>query len=262
MRIRILTIIFLSMTVMLSGCNGSSKEPATSSTQKSSSPPDLTNQVKTVYSELSDLRDKVDAMSASVDAISKDVAKLKASPNPDGGAQAKKLSTDFPILKEKVDSISINLASTSKDLNSVSSKVDSLSGDYARLASRIMALEQGSALLSTESEGYAIAGTKFGPFIVTRKGVSQYQDGYKIKLGIGNLTTASYKGAKLHVTWGVLSGHDKKWTEEQSRDFNIADELSSGAYTNVEITLSPARAEEIKIIQIGIELTQLYLKAR
>jgi hypothetical protein len=262
MRIKILSIIFLCMTVILSGCNRSSKEPATSSKQKSSQGSDLTNQVKTVYSDLSDLRDKVDSISVNVDAISKDVATIKASSTPDIDNQVKTLNADFPILKEKVDSISTSLISVSKDLNLVSSNVDSLSGDYARLASQVIALEPSNALLSTENEGYAIAGTKFGPFVITKRGMSQYQDGYKIKLGIGNLTMASYKGAKLHITWGVLSGRDKKWTNEQNKDFTISEELSSGSYTNVEIVVTPARAEEIKTIQVGLDLTQIYLKTR
>jgi hypothetical protein len=259
---RILSIIFLSMTVMLFGCNRSSKEPVTSNTQKATPTSDLTNQVKTVYSDLSDLRDKVDAISVNVDAISKDLATIKASPTSEIGKQVEKLDTNFPILKDKVDSISTSLISVSKDLNSVSSNVDSLSGDYVRLASQVIALEPSNALLSTENEGYAIAGTKFGPFVITKRGMSQYQDGYKVKLGIGNLTMASYKGAKLHITWGVLSGHDRKWTNEQNKDFTIADELSSGSYTNVEIAITPARAEEIKTIQVGLDLTQIYLKTR
>jgi len=252
---------------MISGCKQAPKDTTPSSVQKVSQAPDLTDQIKALNADLSILRDKVDSVSNNLSSISDDYTKLKASPALKLTDQVKKLNADLSILRDKVDSISnnlnsINLNSISNNLKSISNNVDSISNDYAKLASRITALEPSNALLSTVSEGYTIASTKFGPFIITKKGASQYQDGFKVKLGIGNFTSATFKGAKLHVTWGVLSGQDKKWINEQSKEFNITDELSSGAYTNVEIALTPAKADEIKTIQVGIELSQIYLKTR
>jgi hypothetical protein len=60
-----------------------------------------------------------------------------------------------------------------------------------------------SATVSTEREGYGVARTQFGPFTVANRGVTPYLDGFKVKLAIGNLTSATFHGVKLTVTWGL-----------------------------------------------------------
>jgi len=250
---RLLTVILFGSVVITSSCSkpASKPTPATNA-QQTTQAPDLTNQFNTLSAEISALKDKVDAVSNNFDSMTKDFAKLKASPGPNLNDQIKKLDADFPVLKDKVDSMSNNLTSVSKDLNVVSSKVDSISNANTRLASQIAALEPGSALLSTENDGYTISSTKFGPFIIMKRGVSPYQEGFKVKLGIGNLTPVAFKGARLHVTLG----------NQQTKIYNVSDEISPQAYTNVEIAITPASADEIKTLQVGLELSQIYLKTK
>ena len=231
MMIRLTGAIILNLILVIFGCDEAPKNTASPKITKEISPTtNLTEQVDKLNADLTILRDKMDS-------ISDDYTKLKDSPALNLTDQVKKLSADMSKLKEKVDSIS--------------TKVDSISNDYTKVAFRVMALEPSNALLNTEKEGYAIANTKFGPFIITKRGMSQYLDGYKVKLGIGNFTNATFKEAKLNVTWG-----------SQKKEFNITDELSSGAYTNIEIALAPAKTEEIKTIQVGIELSKVYLKTK
>jgi hypothetical protein len=258
------TVLFI-LSVMISGCNKPAKEPVKTKPQQSA--PAQTSGLSdeeraALISEMTALKDKVDLLTNYFQAMSKDFARLKTSSESVLPEQIKTLESDFSSLKQKVDSMTDNIASVSKDLNSLSVRVDSTSNNYARLASQVSGLEPGSTFLSTENEGYAIARTQFGPFIISRRGVSPYQDGFRIKLAIGNLTNASFKGAKLRVTFGSFSVRDKKFTDEQSKLFNISDELSVGAFTNVDIALSPAKAEEIKTIEVGLELSQMYLKTK
>jgi hypothetical protein len=253
MTMRFFYTILIVFIMMMSSCSkpASQSTPATN-TQQTSQAPDLTNQFNALSAEVSALKDKIDAVSNNLDSMSKDFTKLKASPGLNLTDQVKKLDTDFPVLKDKVDSMSNSLTSITKDLNVVSSKVDSISNANTRLASQIAALEPGSALLSTENDGYTISSTKFGPFIIMKRGVSPYQEGFKVKLGIGNLTPATFKGARLHVTLG----------NQQTKIYNVSDEISPQAYTNVEIAITPASADEIKTLQVGLELSQIYLKTK
>jgi hypothetical protein len=265
MKIRLSGIILLLFAVMISSCNKPEKEPVKASPQqsapaKTAGPSNEENEP--LISEMTALKDKVDLLIKYFQAMSKDFSKLKSFSESDMTEQVKKLDADFTSMKEKVDSVSGNFASISKDLNTLSARVDSMSNNYARLSSQVSALEPGSAFLSTENEGYAIANTQFGPFVITRRGVTPYQDGFRVKLAIGNLTAASFKGAKLRVTFGSFSSRDKKFTDEQSKLFNISDELSANAFTNVDIALSPVNAEEIKTIQVGLELSQMYMKTK
>lgn len=265
MKIRLSGIILLLLAFIISGCSRPSKEQAKAKPQQSVSEQTYTSSKEeraALISEMTALKEKVDLLTNYFQAMSKDFAKLKASSESDLTEQVKKLDADFISMKEKVDSITNNFASVSKDLNSISGQVDSISNNYARLAAKVSSLEPGSAFLSTENEGYAIANTQFGPFVITRRGVTPYQDGFRVKLAIGNLTAASFKGAKLRVTFGSFSTRDKKFTDEQSKLFNISEELSANAFTNVDIALSPASVDEIKTLQMGLELSQLYMKTK
>jgi archaellum component FlaC len=272
MMTRLTGAILLSLILMIFGCDKAPKKTTTSTSTQVASPATQDTALIERYASLTtNFNEEIDKLNADliilrdeVALISNDYTELKASPALNLTDQVTTLSADLTTLKEKVDSISVKVDSISKDINSISTKVDSMSNEYNKVAYRVTALEPSDVLLSTENEGYAVANTKFGPFIITKRGTSQYDDGFKIKLGIGNFTNATFKGARLNVTWGVLSGKDKKikWINKQSKEFDITDELSSGAYTNVEIALTPASAEEIKTIQVGIELSQVYLKTK
>jgi hypothetical protein len=252
MAIRLFCTILLIFAMIMSGCDKPAKEATSASARKTEQADDLTSHINALNSDISTLKEKVDSLSINFDSMSKDFTLLKASSGLNLADKVKKLDTDFPVLRDKIDSMSNDLASISTDLNTVSNKVDSISKASAGLASRVAALEPGSAILSTENEGYTISSTKFGPFIIMKRGVTPYQEGFKVKLGIGNLTAAAFKGARLHVTIG----------NQQSKIYNISEELSPQAYTNVEIAISPARADEIKTLQVGLELSQMYLKTK
>ena len=252
---RLIGVFLIGLMPVLFGCDDYPKNKTASTRIKGVSPAakDASPAVQdaTLNEQINKLNSELIILSEKVDAISTDYTALKASPALGLTDQVKKMSADLSKLNERVDSISAKVDSTSKDISSISAKVDSISNDYSNVAYRVTALEPGSALLNTEKEGYAIADTKFGPFIITRRGVSRYNDGYKVKLGIGNFTNATFKGARLDVAWG-----------SHSKGFDVSDELASGAYTNVEIVLAPAGAEEIKVIRVGVELSQVYLKTK
>lgn len=127
------------------------------------------------------------------------------------------------------------------------------------------ALESGDATVSTEEEGYDVARTKFGPFTVSTRGATPYLDGFKVKLRIGNLTNANFNGAKLKVAWGppFNAQNVEEWSNAQkTKEIDMTTQFRSGAFTDVEIALTPAKADEIKSFTVGIELNQLALRTR
>ena len=147
-------------------------------------------------------------------------------------------------------------------------KITKLRSDFFALQYRVSALESGVATVSTEEEGYGVAKTKFGPFTVSTRSASPYLDGFKIKLRIGNLTNANFNGAKLNVNWGPpLDDKNLKNIEEWSKnqrqkEIDLTKGFPSGAFTDAEIVLTPAKAEDIKNFTVGIELNQLSLRVR
>lgn len=167
------------------------------------------------------------------------------------------MDADLKKLKNQVDS-------SDTDMKELKNQVDNIKTSLGVLEGIVSKLQQSTAVLKTEGSGYAIVRTKFGPFIITAEGFSQQLDGFKIKLGIGNLTNASFKEARLIVSW--IRPYDgmedvDQWINSQGTEvFDIPNELSAGKNTAIEIILNPANREDITDIQVGLELDQLYLK--
>jgi hypothetical protein len=137
------------------------------------------------------------------------------------------------------------------------------------LRDRIEKLEAREASVSTETQTHSMARTKFGPFLFVCRGVTPYQDGYKVKLSVGNLTSATFRGARLNVEWGLPRPHPMHLEEYQdyvesmkSKGFGVTTVFLPGRYTNIEIALTPAKAEEIKTIRIGIQFDEISLRGR
>lgn len=150
-----------------------------------------------------------------------------------------------------------------------------LRSEINQLRRRISSLEASEATVSTEEEGYDVARTKFGPLIVSTRSATPYLDGYKVTLRIGNLTSANFNGVKLNLAWGIprvktdaplhagLDDFDEwlKWHKlQKKKEVALTTTLDSGAFIDIEVTLTPAKPEEIKSFTVGFELDQLQLR--
>lgn len=132
-------------------------------------------------------------------------------------------------------------------------EVFKLRDDLYNLKKRVSDLEpQQGEWISSEAAGYGLVQTRFGAFTVSIKAVTPYLDGYKVKFVIGNLTGADFSGAKITVGWG----------SHQSREFNVTNRFSSGAFTTTEVALTPAVSEDIKACYVSIRLDELLLRER
>jgi hypothetical protein len=130
---------------------------------------------------------------------------------------------------------------------------------------RVDNLESGDASISTEEHAFGVAKTEFGSFTISTRAVTPYLDGFKVKLSIGNLTSADFNGARITVTWGPP--FDKKnpsesFRKQQKKEFSVTNRLSSGAWTDLEVVLTPAKPEDVKTLSVGIKLNQLALRIR
>jgi hypothetical protein len=129
-------------------------------------------------------------------------------------------------------------------------RINELETDVFLLNLQVDNLISGSAIVSTEEKGYAIAQTKYGSFAIVCKNASQYLDGYKVHLNIGNLTNARFNGAKISLKWG--KGQHKK-------EVSVTNDFPPGRYTTVEVVMTPAKPEDIKEFTVGLEFNQMAL---
>ena len=154
---------------------------------------------------------------------------------------------------------------TATPTSELTEQIKKLRSDLFILQFRVSALESGEATVSTEEEGYGVAKTKFGPLTISTRGATPYLDGFKVKLRIGNLTNANFNGAKLNVVWGPPFDEKniEEWNKNQrKKEIDLTTRFLSGVFTDVEIALTPAKAEDIKSFTVGIELNQLSLRVQ
>lgn len=140
---------------------------------------------------------------------------------------------------------------------------DKLEKRLSALELEVASLETGSAWVSTENGMYDIARTKFGPFAVSSKGVTPYLDGFKVKLEIGNLTTATFQGVKLNLVWGLPPSGGVQGGPPpgmKNRDYDLTMVLRPGYFNTAEVVVAPAKPEEVKHILVGMELNELSLR--
>jgi outer membrane murein-binding lipoprotein Lpp len=138
-------------------------------------------------------------------------------------------------------------------MHDLSAKIDRLEAQIRRLESRVDSLEVGSsAVISTEDELYGLARTSHGTFVISAKRVTPYLDGFKVLLEIGNLTSANFLGAEISVSWGSAFGN--------SRRFKVLNRFNAGSFTDVEVALTPAKAEDVKRLATSILVDQLNLR--
>lgn len=147
----------------------------------------------------------------------------------------------------------------------LSEDVAQLKSDLLMLQFRVDALESREAIVSTEEQGYSIAKTRFGAFTVAARNATQYLDGFKVVLRIGNLTSANFNGAKLTITWGPP--FDKKNPSEyqknrKKKEFSVTNKFLSGTFSDIEVALTPAKPEDVKIFEVAIDLDQISLPVR
>ncbi len=109
-----------------------------------------------------------------------------------------------------------------------------------------------SALISTEDKLYGLVRTTHGTFTIAAKNVTPYLDGFKVVLDVGNLTSADFSGAELSITWGANFG--------QKKQFKLLDRFRAGFFSDVEVALTPAKAEDVKKLIADISVNQLVLR--
>ena len=84
-----------------------------------------------------------------------------------------------------------------------------------------------------------------------------------VKPGQGQ--SANFNGAKLTVSWGPPfddKNPGEYFKNQKKKEFSVTNQFSSGAFTDLEVALTPAKPEEVKTFSVGIKLDQLALRVR
>jgi hypothetical protein len=139
-------------------------------------------------------------------------------------------------------------ANSPQPTKSLEERITNLESSNHFLQFEIDAINSRPAFVSSEEKAYGTASTQFGSFPVVIKNVVPYLDGYKVTIAIGNITTATFVGCKFSVGWGM-----------HTKQFDVTNAFYPGRYTNVQISLTPAKPEDVKIINVGLVFDKIQL---
>jgi hypothetical protein len=112
-----------------------------------------------------------------------------------------------------------------------------------------------TAVFDPSDKGYGRLDTGGGTFLLSVDDAKPYLDGFKLTLRIGNIQSIGYGGFVIKASWGAKWDGTKldyaKWRSSlKSKEFKMPDHLNPGAWNRIELALAPAKAEEIRFIEI------------
>lgn len=111
-----------------------------------------------------------------------------------------------------------------------------------------------TAVLSVTEKSYSAVRTDLGDLLFVVDNVVPYANGVKMNIRIGNLTSATFNGVKLKVSWG------KDVFTTTQKEISLVGSLLPGAWNNREIILSPANVAELGFVEVEPKLDQLQLR--
>jgi|ERR1035438_8670424 hypothetical protein len=106
--------------------------------------------------------------------------------------------------------------------------------------------------------------TDVGSFAASVDDVSPFGDGVKVKISLGNLSSASASGVSLHLTYGPrqTSGDDPtEWLKKlQIKDADITTALLPGSWNPVPVVLPGIDPKQFGYLAISMNVKTISLR--
>lgn len=143
------------------------------------------------------------------------------------------------------------------------SDIAKLQGDVLNLQwEDALAGDPKTALLSVTEKGYSVAEMPVGSVLIAVRDVTAYANGVKIKLDIGNPTSATFPGLKLQVAWANAAPGSKNYDADtfQKKEISIAGDIKPGLWNTEEIVLAPAKPDQLDYLSIKPSASTVVLR--
>lgn len=167
-------------------------------------------------------------------------------------------------IENKIGELNSALNSKSLEIGALNSKLSTLETLININTSLLSSFDEGQASVR-EGGSYGIVKTRHGIFLASINKIEPYLDGYRVTFSVGNPTNMTFHGGEFKVGWGLPWGtKDKKFAEinasRRSKIFSIVQDFLPGSYTAVSLALTPAKPDEIKLIDVGISWNRISLR--
>jgi Protein of unknown function (DUF3251) len=117
-------------------------------------------------------------------------------------------------------------------------------------------------------QGFVRLDTELGPFAVSLEDVRPFADGLRVRLHVGNLTSATIVGASLKAKWGPRLPqnatadftHYEAWHSSlKEQEVRISKNLEPGRWNNVTLALPGTKPEDFGHLELSMETEQISL---
>jgi hypothetical protein len=165
-----------------------------------------------------------------------------------------------------------DIAEIKQELSAMKAKLSEVEVQlrFQELKARLMREQFHTAVFDpAASEGFSRLDTSVGSLAVSLEEVGPYADGVKLRFHVGNLTTATIKGATFKVKWGprmpeapdesFLTRYERWQKALREKEINVTKDLKPGTWNNVTITLPATRPDEFGYLELSMETSQISL---
>jgi hypothetical protein len=167
------------------------------------------------------------------------------SPNPKENYE-NTLLEEVASLRREVDSLALSVANSElsfSELRDLKGRVDQY--DYQQAA-------QYMVTFTPSSEGYSIIKTDVGNLTVDLRGISQYANGVRINLRIGNPLSGSLNGVKFQVSYGEVDERGlPKRSGTKTKEVSLEKSLRAGGFNDLRIVLENISPKKLGFVSVG-----------
>jgi hypothetical protein len=117
--------------------------------------------------------------------------------------------------------------------------------------------------------GYARIDTSGGTFLVSLETATPYVDGFRLTFNVGNPSSATYRGFRVHAKWGARRDPSRKgWTAPawraslREKEISLTNSLHGGAWNKVSFVVAPAKAEEFGYLELSLSTDTISLSVK
>lgn len=129
-------------------------------------------------------------------------------------------------------------------------------GDQFAVASRF-------AEIDTTDHSYGRVGTDLGVMLVSCENIEGYLDGYRLHLVVGNPLAATLHTPRLTVEWAKVPSVRNGETNllwKNRKVFTLTTPLEPGKWNTNEVVLAPAKADDVRQIQVSLDIGTVSLR--
>lgn len=187
------------------------------------------------------------------------------------------VSSGFDALQARVSKLEAQAATNFSRLVEAASELDTrierVEDSQRREAGRL--LNNTRVHLDPTAKGFRIVETQLGRLLVMDTEAPPYLDGYAVQFKVGNQLAANISGCTITARWGpsfefkgtnsegtnvftALEENLKRW---RTNTFEMSETLLSGAWTKLELKITPADAPSIKNLTVELEPKSVLLRA-